>query len=178
MDCSRGGKREREENIGKKMGGKYWEENIGKKYWEENGRKISGRKWDQIIGRVAGEGGEDPPQGTDARGTGSAQEIVQLHFSTSLSQVLLTNTDRTFFHALLFIMYRVRECGFEDHVLKMYGFEFRMYGCEMRGAVETLLALYFNPTVTEVLPGRYIYEHLCRTQVSVSIHLKCSTCSY
>ena len=28
MDCSRGGKREREENTGKKMGGKYWEENI------------------------------------------------------------------------------------------------------------------------------------------------------
>ena len=156
---------EEENGSRRKILGRKWEENIG-------------RKMDQNIGRVAGEGGEDPPQGTDARGTGSAQEIVQLHFSTSLSQVLLTNTDRTFLHALLFIMYRVRECGFEDHVLKMYGFEFRMYGCEMRGAVETLLALYFNLAVTEVLPGKYIYEHLCRTQVSVSIHLKCSTCSY
>ena len=48
----------------------------------------------QNIGRSSGEGGEDPPQGADARGTGSAQEILQPLFSTFLlSSISNTNTD-------------------------------------------------------------------------------------
>ena len=66
------------------LGGLYQRKKMGwgVKFWEDF--------------RSKAEGGDDPPRATDARGTGSAQEILQLLFHTSLSySVPLTNIARS-----------------------------------------------------------------------------------